>query len=62
MPNLNSDQILFVSAAFNVLTYLFMVWRKDRKQAKVQGNRDWKFKALWKEYAQKHNIPENGDE
>lgn len=58
---LNSQQILFLTVAFNVITYLVLVWRNDRKAAKEQGTKDWKFDAMWKEYAEKHDIPLNGE-
>lgn len=57
MPNLNSDQTLFVTVLLNVVSYLLMVW----KRASDQGKKDWKFNAMWEEYAEKHNIPKNGE-
>lgn len=61
MPQLNSDQILFVSAAFNVITYIVMVWRRDRKEAKRRGTVNYILKGMVKEYAEQHDIPLNGE-
>jgi len=56
MPQLNSDQILFVSALFNVLTYVAMVWKKRRNETLEEGQRDWKFQAMWEDFKERKHI------
>ena len=56
MPNLNSDQVLFLSAAFNVLTYIAMVWKKRRNETLQEGQRDWKFQAMWEDFKDRKHI------
>jgi len=53
------------SIAGNALA--FFIWRykakaDEARRLKREATRDYKFRAMWKEYAEFHNMPVNGDD
>jgi hypothetical protein len=53
---------LLAGIIFNICTYVALVWRNRKSDILVEGTNKWKFKRMWREYAEKHNIPLNGDD
>jgi hypothetical protein len=60
---MSSDKwFMLAGIIFNICTYVALVWRNKRHDIRMEGMAKWKFKRMWREYAEKHNIPLNGDD
>ena len=59
-----SSEHIFALAGiiFNICTYVALVWRNKKRETQLEGQQLWKFRRMWREYADKHNIPLNGDD
>jgi len=58
---LNPDQVLFLSATISVISYIDIVWRRRRKETFEEGQKDWKFSAMWEDFKdRKHIRAKNG--
>lgn len=56
------DLFVLAGIIFNIGTYVALVWHNKKRETLLEGQNLWKFRRMWREYAEKHGIPLNGDD
>lgn len=56
------DWATYLTIVGGALAWIY-TWAQNRQlKAELRGVRGWKFRAMWRQYAEQHDIPVNGED
>lgn len=56
------DWATYLTLVGGALSWIYIWWQNRELKAELRGVRGWKFRAMYRDFALKHDLPLNGED